>query len=270
MWGLLSIILQYLRYIDYAVRRNWIPVVDMQTVSSIYRSDHGNENAWEHFFKQPGGYSLADVSHARNIVIPARHLVLKNDYFIDCAYITDEKKLSYWQNLAQSYLHFSPQAQAYVSEQYQKVFGQSDTNKILGVYCRGTDYINLRPKNHQIQPQPKDVIRKAQQVMTEREFESIYLVTEDAEIFTMFKDAFGDKLLVQDAQRYTHEGGLIFTNTVLRSMDPVQSGLEYLANMKLLASLDNFMGGVTGGTAGMMLLRQGSFNYQYFWNLGRY
>jgi len=57
-WGLMSILVMYTQYFQYAVKRNYIPVVDMCNVHNMYLNDEeiGKINAWDYFFEQPGGY----------------------------------------------------------------------------------------------------------------------------------------------------------------------------------------------------------------------
>ena len=45
------------------------------------------------------------------------------------------------------------------------MFGKED--KVLGIRCRGTDYIKEKPKNHPVQPEISDVLREAKRIISE-------------------------------------------------------------------------------------------------------
>lgn len=272
-WGLMSIYVMYLRYFDYALRRGWIPVVDMQTTPNLYLDENelNQHNAWEYFFEQPCGYCLDDISHAKNVVLSSRQLLLAEDYTIDWTSLENEHVLRKWRSLASRYLRYSQNAKQYIAEAENEVFPSNEhRNHFLGVYCRGTDYTALKPKGHAVQPSPEMAIEKVRAVADGRDYSHIYLVTEDEDVLKLFKRAFGEKLLTLDAQRYKASGDYIWQKEEMLNRSRVQNGLEYLASMHLLTQCGGFIGGVTGGTAALMLMLQKPYDYQYLWNLGRY
>ena len=89
---------------------------------------------------------------------------------------------------------FSDTMQAAVKAVYQEF--PFEEKKILGVLCRGTDYMTLRPHNHPVQPSADIVINKAKAIMREFRCDYCYLATEDESILSAFRKAFGDHLLV--------------------------------------------------------------------------
>lgn len=275
-WGLLSIISMYLRYIDYALRRNWVPVVDMESIHSLYLDDadlNKGTNAWEYFFEQPCKVSLTQARKSSSIIYPSYLLNLINDLSISWDFLNDETKLAYWQSLAREHLRFSSPCEQYIDKMRSTTFGSSphdSQSKTLGIYCRGTDYLSMRPSGHPIQPTPRQAIDKAREVLARRELESIYLVTEDENVLKEFSAAFPERLLYADVKRYGTNGKYIWQEKEMLNRSRRLNGLEYLASIQLLAECDSFIGGVTGGTTGMMLLRNGKFGYQYFYDLGRY
>lgn len=266
----------YLRYIDYALRRDWIPVVDMESIHSLYMDDaelNKGSNAWEYFFDQPCGVSLTEARNNDTIIYPSYLLSLINDLSISWDFVNDETKLSYWQSLARKYLRFSPSCGQYIDVMRSATFGpmaHSTPDKTLGVYCRGTDYLSMRPAGHPIQPTPQQVIDKVREVLAQRELKNIYLVTEDESVLKEFSTAFSERLLYADVKRYGTNGKYIWQEEEMLNRSRRTNGLEYLASIQLLAECNSFIGGVTGGTTGMMLLRNGKFDYQYFYDLGRY
>jgi hypothetical protein len=146
-------------------------------------------------------------------------------------------------------------------------------NKVLGILCRGTDYLLKKPKHHPIQPEPEEVIKKAEEVIKEQKCDKIYLATEDQYIYNLFKIYFGD-LLLQNNQRKFERSDLDNVQYLAqigfdREQDKYLTGLEYLSSIYLLSKCSCFIGGRTSGTIGVHLLSDG-FEYDYTWNLGSY
>ena len=298
-WGLMSIYVMYLRYFDYAIRRGWIPVVDMETASNLYSkrsTDDGYsatgqpvdnlrgaesiaelpsaqsfQNSWEYFFEQPCGYSLKDVAHAKHVVISGQHILTPDTFQIDWNCINDERLLAKWRSLAKTTIRLSPGARQYVDRAKSTMQRSFCDNKVLGVYCRGTDYTHLKPKGHPVQPTPEMVISKAREMMDRYGYKTIYLVTEDADVLNLFTQEFGaQELLYLDVKRYEPNQKYIWENEEMLGRSRIQNGLEYLSSMKLIAECDSLICGLTGGTTALFLMRDRSYTHQYVYDLGRY
>ncbi len=57
-FGIATTIRSVLSNLKYALDNGWTLVVDMENVKSpyLYEDEVGKKNAWEYYFKQPGGY----------------------------------------------------------------------------------------------------------------------------------------------------------------------------------------------------------------------
>ena len=276
-WGLGSIAVMYTKYFEYALRRGWIPVVDMENAHTIYLDDsrlNCGINVWEWFFEQPCGYSLSDIKNAKNIVVAPYHLASKVLSLIDFDAIMSKENLDYWRSVSTKYLRLSNDAKKYMKileekEQYKKSF----RSNILGVYCRGTDYLDAKPKGHPIQPKPRDVVNKVKELIPVLDPSYIFLVTEDERILSLFLREFSEKILYIPGQRYSKSDDSnkwIWQQEKMKNRDGYLNGMEYLAAMYYLGKCDYIIGGITGGLAGSLLLNDNNFKYRYFWNLGRY
>lgn len=273
LWGIMTVMYTFLRYMDFALRRNWIPVIDMVNTQSLYLDEDARTagaNAWNYFFEQPCGYSLDDISNAKNVITSSHNVTLSNGYNSEYADVTNPKKLEYWQTLAHELIRFTPECLKFIDNMRSEVFGALSPNDVLGTYCRGTDYLRLKPKNHNVQPEPQIVIEKAKEILQNTGLSHVYLVTEDQEIKDMFSSEFGSDLLAPNVKRYKSQDSYIWEQDEMLSRSRILNGYEYLSSMQLLSECKGFVGGVTGGTAGMMLLRSGQFPIQYFYNLGHY
>lgn len=270
--GLYSFVLTNLGWIKYAVDKGYIPVVDMQSFYNTYLTHDqvGKINAWEYYFEQPCGYLLDDIRRSKHIILSSINAPQE-------APLTGVEKnpetLQAWRAFAQQYLRFSPKVNQRVLEQ-KKIF---EGHKVLGVLCRGTDYIGQRPKGHPVQPTAELVIQKAKDVMKKAECDLIYLATEDSEIFRKFQQAFGSNLLFNSNERYGDIGQQNLNEfSDLQSdasSDPAwrhyQKGLDYAVTIGLLAECSGLVAGRVSGTYGA-LLQEKRFETVYLFDLGLY
>lgn len=69
--GLMGIYNTVLGYIYLALKKGMIPIVDLQNYDNgyLYKEEIGKVNAWDYYFEQPSGYSLAEAYSSKNVVM---------------------------------------------------------------------------------------------------------------------------------------------------------------------------------------------------------
>ena len=69
--GLFSFVATNLGSINEAVRRGFVPVIDMQNAANpmLLPEEVGKVNAWDRYFLPPCGYTLEDIAHAKNVTL---------------------------------------------------------------------------------------------------------------------------------------------------------------------------------------------------------
>ena len=267
--GLFAIFRQFLGGIAYADRMAMIPVVDMKSHINayLYEKEVGHINAWEYYFEQPAGISLDDVSSYEKTVslevglypIPRQDLSL---------FYNEDGKLDYWRGLCKKYIRLSPAVLERIEREKQKFTGK----RVLGVSLRGTDYISLQLHDHPIQPDADMALAKAKEVMNERNYDALYLSTEDKKIVERFKEVLGEKLILPDSEYVDFDytaSDYITEYTTNRENDKYLMGLEYVVSKLLLRECKGVIMSITNGTATMMCLSEG-FEYMYIFDLGFY
>ncbi|HOY39192.1 MAG: hypothetical protein KBB11_02315 [Bacteroidales bacterium] len=266
--GLGSYILLNLGHIHYAVENNMIPVVDMQSYPNTYLENHevGKVNAWELYFRQPANIGVADVKLRDCRVVDTAPAFVPCD---NMDFLTNHKLVQYWQKFTRKYLVLTKEIQAHMDEVYLNITGGSE-KRILGVLCRGTDYLSTKPYGHPVQPEVDDVMAKAEQVMKQYNCSYLYLATEDKGILDRFREKFGDRLLYNSAMRYGDtQDKRLSEFRFNRDRDAYLKGLEYLESLVILSRCNCLIGGRTNGSLCALMMSEG-YEYQYFWNLGRY
>lgn len=264
--GLFSYVMTNMGLVNYAVKKGYIPVIDMQNCRNTYLNDEklGQENSWEYFFKQPCGYSLEDIQNAQNVILSNGLIKEKNDY--PDFRITENKVIfEYWHKFFQEYFKVADEIVEEFYKYRKELLGEG---KVLGILARGTDYVSSKPKGHPVQPTSEQIIEKARETMKTYSCDKIYLATEDADIYDKLKETFGELLSAPDTKRYTTSGEQNI-NDFREKDDKYLKGKEYLLSMMILASCDCLVAGNVGGTHGALLMSKG-FEYSYIFDLGKY
>lgn len=269
--GLFSLFLTSLQRIDDAVKKGYIPVIDMQNDFNIYLSEDkiGRENAWEYYFKQPMGYSLEDIRNSKNVIIGSGAVPQMFPY-LDIKFLMGETgELEYWRKCASNYISLSDDARRIVDREYNRLFVRGD--KVLGVICRGTDYTKQKPRNHPVQPTPEQAAEKAEELYLEHNCTKVFLATEDADVYDIFKRKFAEKLVVEQTEHISYQGGAIGKELYEQKDSKEQMGMKYLSSIMLIAKCDCLCAGCVSATvAALLLAGQGGYEAVYLFDLGLY
>lgn len=262
--GLFSYVLVILEKIAYCDDRNYAPVIDMQYTRNTYldKMEVGFVNSWEYYFKQPAGYGLKNISRCKNVIFSDMHIKC----LVGSKCFQDPAELKKWSDLYKKYIVLNEKTKEHIGTVKKQLFSESD--KVLGVLCRGTDY-NNHPSKHPIQPEPHQVINDAQQILTGGGYDKLFLVTEDAEIYKLFQERFGKKMVAVNQIRYVGKEEITTRNNV-RKRDKYLQGLDYITAIYLLAGCEGILAGYTNGALAAVLINAGAYEFSQIYSLGFY
>ncbi len=270
--GLFALYKTVMSYLIFAYNKGYIPVIDMKHFENQYFKDGRKfqDNVWEYFFEQPCNISLDNIPSDVNVV-------MSNDEDIEDNQINEYSCLTDVDNSRKLYdkyfnlTKFNQETQKFLDENYKR-FTNSET-EILGVLCRGTDYVNCRPAGHAIQPEINLVIEKAKELLKKYNYKKIWLATEDLRIYSIFKNEFGSMLIDNPQYKFSDTSAKrIYQINVERENHAYNLAKEYLLSIYILSKCKYFIGGITAGTLGAWFLSEGFKNqtYTYLWDLGVY
>ena len=267
--GLFSYFLQNVNDIKYALDRDWIPVIDLQNELNMYiREDEvGKINAWEYFFEQPCGYSLKDIRKSRNVILGSGYLKECFPYK-DISYITDfNGPFSEYRDIVKKYCRPTNEVKGILTDTINRL---GINERTLGVLCRGTDYTTVRPHGHFIQPEPEELFDEIDGLLANKSCDIIFVATEDKEVYSKFKDKYGDLVVTNrdDFIDYNGENSLGQKTKDSRA-DLKNEGITYLISMLVLSRCRFFIGGATSGTVGVMLMADG-YEHLHIFDKGLY
>ena len=272
--GLFALYIWICAQIIYAKQQGYIPVVDMKHYKNQFFKDNREyqDNVWEYFFEQPEGIGLDDIPKGAKII-------MAGDSVPDIEYLwagllpkskNDQKNPKIADKYIK-YLKLKNEIKEYLINNYQQIT-EGNTN-ILGILCRGTDYINMKPQDHPIQPTVDEVMAKADELYQTFKYDKIYLATEDAEIYKIFKNKYKDKLLFNKQYMYSNtENKYLYEITVNQKDHKYILNRDYFLSMYILSKCKYFIGGLTSGTVAVYMLSNKFENhdYIYLWDKGVY
>lgn len=217
---------------------------------------------WDSFFEQPFSTEA-----------PEQTAAIQNAPFISRFLLLNRYSLRAWRRITAFFLKFNPQTLEYAENERQAILPQN--GKVLGVVCRGTDYLLLKPSGHPVQPQVSDVIARCKKWMKRCGYEKIYLATEDSTILDAFLAAFPGQILTNKRSYYDKqmkEKGLTEITQVSfdRENDDYLKGLEYLSSLYILSKCSALVGGNCGASQLAGLLNNGNYERMYIFDKGLY
>jgi hypothetical protein len=270
IYGLGALIIETLKYIQYAEQMGYIPVVDWRK-DTQYSDELSKKNAWNYFFKPLKGKDIEEISKSPNTyIIESKVSDLKKlDEKQRISKSFDSDNLSRARKMFIDYFEFSD----IINEKLDKIeFDGLDT---AGFYLRGTDYAVLKPQKHAIQPNVALAIKKMNQVISKYGFSRIFLVTEDKKIFDEVKSYYGNRLVCLPFDRHIEDyAGTSFLLDDMHSLNQLGDnakvrGINYFVKLILLSRCGCIVGGNTCGSWLSAVLST-SFKEKYIFNLGEY
>lgn len=206
------------------------------------------------FFKQPLDIGIMDIPNDAEVMVLDG--IPEDKPYYDMDFLTNPYILDRWRRRANKYLRLSDQLKDALDLAVAEI-NHMMAEKVLGVLCRGTDYVSLRPYNHPVQPSVPNMLQKADEMLRYYKLEYIYLVTEDEGIRQAFEERFGDRVFTTQKQYYSsvQKKHLTEINEETK-MDCYHKNMEYLVALLLLGKCDCFLGSRTSGTVVALIMGQ--------------
>lgn len=253
--GLACIAFYVATNIVYAKKRGYIPVIDMKTQHSQYQKneEYGRVNAYTKFFCQPSCYDVDDIKEAKSVRIKQ-----------GCAIWLSKKECAELE---------MPQMQSKLYKRFMEFKKCLDNKRVLGVLFRGTDFVNIKPYAHEIQPDLQMMIETVKQKMSDwGGFDLIYLCTEVKQACERFIDEFGsEKVCFYPQIRYELDTKELLAEIPLEDEDGhAEQGKGYWVALNCLALCNSLVAGFCSGTRAAAIINHGQYEHKYIFDLGRY
>ena len=262
-FGLFNYVVYHLKI---ASSINAEPAIDWQYYPNNYVTEDnlvGKENAWEYFFEQTTDITLHEVYRSRNVIMSHGN----GEGSLEEVYHPNELKKSH--ELVKKYIRLNSVTYQHVEKEYQNLGIQGQ--RIMGIKCRGTDFVETKPRGHSICPTAKETYDKIKELESVwGEFDGFFIATEDANILSEMEGYLGDKLIYIQEKRFES----VQSKWLSQVYDDKKSNghkyddmLAYLSSIYILASCDALVAPVIGATLGAMRIK-GIYENCFFFQLG--
>lgn len=265
--GLLSLVAETLRWVDYADKKQFIPIVDYKNFSTQYGNNI--DNAWDYYFKQPSSLTLKDAYQSENVVFsgvtkkPVLDLRLFSGEIFRNQNILNESR-----RIAQSRLVLMDDVQQIVNRENRVIHVEG----CIGVFIRGTDYTRLKPTGEYVQPAIGQLIDKIKEFSKKYGEKSIFLVTEDDIYYQELVENFGDRVRTVSydsfIQNYTDDVFLSESNCLEKNKK--ERGMKYLVKIILLSKCKYLISSIAKGSIMAYLLNEKKYEDEFIFDLGVY
>jgi hypothetical protein len=265
--GLMSLFVQTMRKIDYAVSRGYIPYIDFKNYKTQYYD--GISNVWESYFTQPSNLLLEEVYASKNVILSGLSLCKNEDIALfKSSIFTDNIICEKCYKLITENISLSKEAEQIVEEQSRLLHLDS----CIGVYIRGTDYTKLKPSGEHIQPNIDSVIEKTKNYLSIYPNNRIFLVTEDFENYRRMKEEFRDLLLITEFDTFVQDysGNDFLSKSNVLNDDKKQRGMDYLVKIVLLSKCKYLISSITMGSIAAYAMNGNKYDDSYIFDLGLY
>lgn len=247
----------------YALSKGYIPYIELKDRGEGWTN-------WDTFFEQP--FPTPTIEKP-DCVCDIKQGSLHPQF--DTPYRKHDLRL--WCKVYHQLVRLNEPTSQYVEKEYNDLFfdGNGQKKSVLGVICRGTDYVKQKPLGHPVQPAVEQVIERAKILLKQYRLDQIYLATEELAIFEKFDKEFPGKVLVNQRQYYdgifnTRDMSYIYEVQFDRENDIYLKGLEYLSSLQLLSRCDVLLGGNCGGACAALYMNNMRYKHTELFNLGLY
>lgn len=203
---------------------------------------NGTNNPYEYYFKQPLDIMPENLDDKKCVLVCRK----ENSYLINQlsesanGYSKSELCIDALARISGKYIQFNEQ----VEMQLQKDCIIPEKKKVLGVHVRGTDF-KRNYNGHPIQVEIDDYLSEALKVFGKRNYDNIFLATDDLSAIQRFKEEFGNKLLIyEDAVRSDGDDSVMNSQNI-RENHHYLLGYEVLRDMYSLALCDGLVAGLS-------------------------
>ena len=245
------------------IRPDFIPVVDLGVANDPNQfAGTSGEDVWSMFFEQLSDYSLKEVYNSQHVILDQNSNLNMNPYMTEFIFSNQRAELSYGSDL---------QYNEAVKRHTQTVLDQlfpSDAKRILAVVVRGSDY--LAPKVAQYVPHgitAEETLAKAVAYVKEKNFDYVYLCTEDKRYLDLFLNSeLRDKLFYVDQERIDYQKeenqNLLLLEIFGREKsNPYPRTLNYIAVLEGLTRCQALLANVTCGAVTYALGRGTDYEF---------
>lgn len=236
-------LLTLLFYADYYGMK---PVVEYGE-KYTYREEHsvnGTDNPFEYYFEQPCGIRPEDLKEYRGVISARKENVALagvENPGRGGSYGIPEEYLNMLAKISKKYIKLNKVVKPLIENAITEM---KQGKKTLGVHVRGTDF-KRNYNGHPICIEAEEYLAEAKRLFDIKNYERVFLATDDFHAVKLFKDVFGDKLVYYKDVTRSDGDETVMKSEVERENHHYLLGLEVLRDMMTLAACEGMVAGLS-------------------------
>lgn len=245
----------------YADERGMTPYVRWGEGYVYYEPEgiRGEKNAFLHYFKPVS--EVASIEQACHVVFQESwHCNQVKALYGAVSYEVSQDYIDAMARMLGKYIQYNDRTKQYLEREYERLLGD---RKTLAVHYRGTDF-NKGYNNHPIPVQVEQEIGLARKLVGEKDYEQIFLATDESAVVTRFRQEFGDLVKVyEDTFRDDGSGESIAFSQSERENHHYKLGLEVLRDQYTLTHCEGIVCGYSNITFIARVMRRAWFDREW-------
>lgn len=245
----------------FADERGFVPYVEWGEHYVYYEPQgiKGEKNAFLHYFKPAS--EVRSVEHACHVVyVEDSHCEQVKALYGAASYDVSEDYIDAMARMVKKYIRYNEETQAYLERQFEELLG---TGKTIAVHYRGTDF-HKQYNRHPIPVQVEQEIEKVKDLLNTKNYEQIFLATDENAIVERFRQEFGDLVKVyEDTYRDDGTGESIAFSQSDRENHHYKLGLEVLRDQYTLTRCEALVCGYSNITFLARVMRRAWYEQEW-------
>ncbi len=169
------------------------------------------------------------------------------------SYEVSEEYVDAMAGMLKKYISYNDKISAYLNQEYEKLLGNKKT---LAVHHRGTDF-NKGFNNHPIPVRVQQEIEQVRELLQKKEYEQIFLATDENSVVEQFRQEFGDRVKVYlDTYRDDGSGESVAFSSSEREYHHYLLGREVLRDQYTLTRCEGIVCGYSNITFLARIMRR--------------
>ena len=241
--GFFSNYIWVITHLSYALKHNYIPVVDQLNYKTEYTEQepvNGTENVWEYYFHQPFNMSLDRAYDSKNYILSdyeahSEELPYTENNIKE--FLIDSKKLDMVHNIASKYIVLREEIQAELDNKWNGMLKNRSRKQIIGVHVRGTDK-QVSLQGHYLAPGLIPYIQAVDKLLEKYPEASIFLCCDEKKTIKFFCEIYTDRVRFNKVYRAEDNSKIdinLEKNNNIRPFHKYQLGLEVIYDAYMLA-----------------------------------
>ncbi|MCX4321407.1 MAG: O-fucosyltransferase family protein [Lachnospiraceae bacterium] len=247
--------------LHYADDRGLVPYIHWGENYVYYEPEGicGEKNAFLHYFKPASEVmSIANASYVLNH--ETWHCSQVKALYGAVSYDVSQDYIDAMARMLRKYIRYNDETEKYLKDEYGKLLGDKKT---IAVHYRGTDF-NKGYNNHPVPVQVEQEIEKVRELLNTKDYEQIFLATDENAVVERFKKEFGEAVKVyDDTYRDDGSGESIAFSKSDRKNHHYRLGLEVLRDQYTLTHCEGIVCGYSNITFIARVMRRAWFEREW-------